>query len=69
MSKNMFVCSRCGFTAFVERAIELERAGWRGEIRKDGAALVICADCIAESSQRQRPELASVGARPKAASR
>jgi hypothetical protein len=69
MDKQMFVYSRCGFTAFVERAIEVERAGWPGETQQDGVSVVTCADCIAESAQSERPELTSAGVRPTAAVR
>jgi hypothetical protein len=53
MHKLMFVCSRCGFTAFVERQLELEIAGWWGETRDDGTSVVTCADCVAESAPDQ----------------
>jgi hypothetical protein len=55
MPKLMFVCSTCGFAAFVERPMELELAGWRGETREDGSSRLTCAGCLADAQQRQGP--------------
>jgi hypothetical protein len=51
MHKQMFVCSRCGFTAFVERPRELELAGWRGETLGDGTSTIFCAACASGPAQ------------------
>jgi hypothetical protein len=65
MTKLMFVCSSCGFAAFVERPMELERAGWRYEARPDGAVGLLCSVCLgelAESSPAPAAALAFPGA-------
>jgi hypothetical protein len=55
MPKLMFVCSTCGFAAFVERPMELEMAGWRGESREDGSSILTCSGCLADARQGQSP--------------
>ena len=49
MNKLMFVCSQCGFIAFVERPFELQLAEWRAEIRADGTPVYTCTTCVADT--------------------
>jgi hypothetical protein len=63
MPKLMFVCSTCGFAAFVERPMELELAGWRDETREDGSRGLTCSACLADAQQQQiEPVTASAAA-------
>ena len=62
MPKLMFVCSTCGFAAFVERPMELELAGWRDETREDGSRDLTCSACLADAQQRIESVTASAAA-------
>lgn len=55
MSKAMFVCSACGFTAFVERLRELELAGWQFDDREDGSRTLTCSACRSDEANQGRP--------------
>jgi hypothetical protein len=61
MSKLMFVCSTCGFAAFVERPMELDLAGWRSETREDGSFNLTCTACLADA---QPPDPTAQGQAP-----
>lgn len=66
MQKQMFVCSTCGFTAFVDRALELELAGWASRTDPDGSAKFVCSVCRAGAEAGDSPDRPPAASAPRA---